>query len=581
MKGGRGETPRRRLEPFFRRADQFSFRELQATVFGPLANRLNAFLLLFRRASWVRGGTVVAGLLLLIAGGWRASGLLLPAGQADLIVERAKLGTFVHDVVERGEVESSANVNVSCEVQSQNAEGVRIIDIVPEGTMVKAGDFLVKLDDAKLSTDRATQQIAVNTAAAALSQAEYEREAQIIAKQEYELGKFNEEEAKLESELLVAEENIRRAKNVLKYSKRMAARGYIDRFKLEADQFGVAKYEKELRVAQVKLDVLRNYTKIKTVKELESKIKISEAKVKSEGAKHQIELDKLAQIESQLEKCTIKAPIAGQVVYAEIQRWRSNGDDAIRAGTRVREQQVIIRLPDPKKMQVKARISEARVDRVKAGMKVKIELDALPGLELHGQVKKVNPYPSDDNWFSSNVKEYATFIEILDPPNALRPGMSAHVAIRVETQPAALQVPVQAVVQREGKFYCLVRERAKLAAREVLIGASNEKFLVIRDGLTEGQEVAMNPRAHLDEVGLPAIDVEPTKLASQSQLAGGSKSAADAKPAAAGEVNAKPEADPAKEPGAEATATSQATAESTPKSTADRASPSAGTGPGG
>ncbi|HEX5444732.1 MAG TPA: efflux RND transporter periplasmic adaptor subunit [Pirellulales bacterium] len=478
------------------------------------------------KGRWRGPVIAVAGMALLATGGWTARDLFLPSGPAELITERARLGAFVHDVVERGEVESSANVNVTCEVQSQNAEGVRIIDIVPEGTVVKAGDFLVKLDDAKLSTDRATQQIAVNTAAAALSQAEFEREAQIIAKQEYELGKFHEEEAKLESELLVAEENIRRAKNVLKYSKRMASRGYIDRFKLEADQFAVAKYQKELRVAQVKLDVLRNYTKIKTIKELESKIKISEAKVKSEGAKHQIELDKLAQLESQLVKCTIKAPIDGQVVYAEIQRWRSNGDDAIRAGTRVREQQVIIRLPDPQKMQVKARISEARVDRVKAGMKVKIELDALPGLELHGQVKKVNPYPSDDNWFSSNVKEYATFIEISDPPNALRPGMSAHVAIRVETQPKAVQVPVQAVVEREGKFYCLVRERAKLAAREVLIGSSNEKFLVIRDGVTEGQEVVMNPRAHLDEVGLPAIDVDASKVAAREAVEGEAKSSA-------------------------------------------------------
>ena len=524
------------------------FCELHATVFGPLANRLKVFALPLRRASWVRGGVAGAAVLLLVAGGWRASGLLLPAGPADLIVERARLATFVHDVVERGEVESSANVNVTCEVQSQNAEGVRIIEIVPEGATVKAGDFLVKLDDAKLSTDRATQQIAVNTAASALSQAEYEREALLFAKQEYELGKFKEEEAKLESELLVAEENIRRAKDVLKYSKRMAARGYIDHFKLEADQFAVARYQKELRVATVKLDVLRNYTKVKTIKEHESKIKIAEAKVKSEGAKHQIELDKLAQLESQLAKCTIKAPIDGQVVYAEIQRWRSNGDDAIRAGTRVREQQVIIRLPDPKKMQVKARISEARVDRVKAGMNVKIELDALPGLELHGRVKKVNPYPSDDNWFSSNVKEYATFIEILDPPNALRPGMSAHVAIRVETMPKALQVPVQAVVEREGKFYCLVRERSKLAAREVLLGPSNEKFLVIRDGVSEGQEVAMNPRAHLDEVGLPAIDVDAKKLASRetddlkssttSQTAGEATTAA----AAATEANATPTA---------------------------------------
>jgi HlyD family secretion protein len=310
------------------------------------------------------------------------------------------------------------------------------------------------------------------------------------------------------------------------------------------------------------LDVLRDYTKAKTLKKHESDIKTAESKVKSEGAKHQIELDKLAQMESQLDKCTIKAPIAGQVVYAELERWRSNGDDAIRAGTRVREQQVIIRLPDPKKMQVKASIGEARVDRIKAGMKVKIQLDALPGLELHGAVKKVNPYPSNDNWFSSNVKQYATFIEILDPPDALRPGMSAHVAIRVETKPKALQVPVQAVVERGGKFYCLVRDSlAKLAAREVLLGLSNEKFLVIREGLSDGQEVVMNPRAHLAEVGLPAIDAEASKLAAQDE---------PASPAVqpVGQASAEPQA--------------ESTADATTKSTVEpAASTTIDPGPGG
>ena len=67
----------------------------------------------------------------------------------------------------------------------------------------------------------------------------------------------------------------------------------------------------------------------------------------------------------------------------------------------------------------------------------------------------------------------------------------------------------EAVVERSDKFYCLVRDpQGKLAAREVLIGSTNEKFLVIREGLNEGQEVVMNPRAHLEEVGLPAVDIE-------------------------------------------------------------------------
>jgi HlyD family secretion protein len=467
-----------------------------------------------RRRVWL----AVAGLALATLSTWAARDILWPKPNDDVIVERAKLGVFVHNVVERGDVESSANVDVVCEVQSQNAEGVRILQVVPEGTLVKEGDFLVKLDDAKLRTDRATQRIAVSTAQAALSQAKNELAANQIAKDEYEFGTFRQEEKKLESEMLVAEENIRRAKNALKFSERMLSRGYIDQLKLDGDRFAVEKNVKELEVAQVKLEVLRNYTKAKTMRKHESDISTSEAKVSAETAKLEIETDKLAQIESQLAKCEIRAPIAGQVVYPEMERWRGNAESAIRAGTRVREQQVIIRLPDPQRMQVKAKISEARIDRVKPGMKVEIRLDALPGVELRGRVTKVNPYPSNDNFFLANIKEYSAFVEILDASAALRSGMSAHVTIEAETIDRALQVPVQAVVERGGKYYCVLREaNSALAAREVLIGSSNDKFLVVREGLAEGQEVVLNPRAHLDAVGLPAIDPQVTKVAAAAK----------------------------------------------------------------
>ena len=124
-----------------------------------------------------RTAAIAAVVIALAAGGWSISGALWPADHADLIVERARLGAFVHEVVERGEVESSANVNVVCEVQSQNSEGVRIIDIISEGELVKEGDFLVKLDDAQLRTDRAKQLIDVNSSKAALAEAQNDLEA--------------------------------------------------------------------------------------------------------------------------------------------------------------------------------------------------------------------------------------------------------------------------------------------------------------------------------------------------------------------------------------------------------------------
>ncbi len=55
-------------------------------------------------------------------------------------VQRAE---FVLKVTEKGEIESAENVNVRCEVAQRSGRGVKILEIVSEGTLVKEGDFLL------------------------------------------------------------------------------------------------------------------------------------------------------------------------------------------------------------------------------------------------------------------------------------------------------------------------------------------------------------------------------------------------------------------------------------------------------
>ncbi len=427
----------------------------------------------------------------------------------EVMTQRPVVREFVNDIVERGELESSANVELRCEVAS--SEGVRILEIVAEGSPVAAGDVLVQLDDSTLRKDLAAQKIAVNNAEAALSKATNDHAAALIARKEYEVGLFVQEEQKLESELFVAEENSRRAANFLKYSQILASRGYITDVQLESDQFSVEKFGKDLQAAKTKLNVIREYTKPKTLKKHDADIKTAEANTNAEQAKLEIELEKLKNLESQLEKCTIKAPSAGQVVFANQNRWR--GDEfLVRKGNRVRERQIIVMLPDSTKMQVKTKIGEARVDRVKPGMSVVVQVEALRGTELKGTVKTVNAYATDENWINPNVKEFDAIITLDAPPKTLKPGMSSKVSIRVETQSDVLLVPIQAVVERGDKHYCVIRESSgKLSLRELLIGSTNDKFIIIKDGLNTTDDVVMNPRAHLAAVGLKDEDASTKK----------------------------------------------------------------------
>lgn len=462
-----------------------------------------------------RGRRFVSALLVLgLLGGatWAAKSKLWPAGREEYLTCRATNGPFTCDVTERGELESSANLEIRCEVESRDGKGMKIIEIVPEGSVVREGELLVRFEDAGLRNERTVQQIAVNTAQAAATQAKNELESAEFAKREYEFGTFVQDDEKAESEVFVAQENLRRAEEYHRYSKKLESRGYSSPAATEADAFAVEKCRKELGVAETKLKVLREYTKIKTLKKHDADIKTAQAKQLSEQTKLELEQAKLAVIDEQIANCTVKAPRAGQVVYDHDQdQWRGS-DYAIKEGTVVYERRVIMRMPDATKMRVKAKVAESKIDRLKTGMPATIQIEGLPGVTLQGCVSKVNDFPAEGNWFNSAVKEYETMVDVTNPPPGLRPGMTAQVAIRVESLPEAIQVPVQAVAEINGKHYCLRKDRAGLlSAQAVTLGTSNDKFLVIRDGIAADDELLLDPRGRLSKMTLPAAATDPAK----------------------------------------------------------------------
>ena len=428
-------------------------------------------------------------------------------------------GSFVHDVTENGNVESANNVEIRCEVESHGA-GTMIIWIIPEGTYVEPvpdwepkepgeepPDLLVKLDSSALEDKRIQQQIVCNSSKAAVTQAENNFKTSVIAKEEYIEGTYLEEKKKLEGNISLAEEELIRTQQYLSDSKVLHAKGFISDRELQADEFDLERKKIDLERAMTSMEVMEKYTKPKTLLQLEANINIAQAKLESEKHSHQLDLDKLAEYEEQIAKCTIRAPQAGQVVYANVTDRRGGQETVIEEGTMLRERQEIIRLPDPENMQVKAKINEARVSAVEAGMPVKIELDAFPDRKLTGTVEKVSEYPLPSAWYSGNVKEYETTVKIGSFPKDLqmRPGMTAKVSIRVEQIDDVLTVPVQAVFEHGGKHYCVLRKGEDLEARQVTIGSTNDKGVVIEKGLEMGEQVVLGAALYRDKLDLPEL----------------------------------------------------------------------------
>ena len=432
-------------------------------------------------------------------------------------------GPYEHVVLEQGEVESTNNVEIRCEVKARGGGGTSttILDVVPEGTRVNAGDWLVSLDSSSLEEEGGRQRIVVNTSEAMMIQAEADFKTAEIAKTEYMKGTFVQEEKMILNEIYVAEDALKKAQLELKSAERLLAKGLLTELQLEAQQFSVAKAQNDLDAGNTKLTVLRDYTKRKMLTQLDSDVKAAEVRWRNERDSHAEELRQLEEIQEQVAKCTITAPQQGVVVHANIRSARSN-EFIVEPGAPVRERQVIIRLPDTNNMQVKAKINEARINLVQPGHPVSIRIDALGDRTLSGEVVKVNQYAEPGHWWRSTSKEYATYIQILDPPDNILAGLTAEVRIHVDSSNDTLQVPIQAIYEHAGKTYCLIWDDDDWKTFPIVITSTNDKTVAIDEQRSEtlkvGDFVVANARRHAGKFKLP----DPTRLATNEQAAGNS-----------------------------------------------------------
>ncbi|RIK78002.1 MAG: hypothetical protein DCC68_16155 [Planctomycetota bacterium] len=473
--------------------------------------------LMRRRKSSVRSGRIwwgtIAGLVVvgaLVASGaaYFGDGSGTQTDVAAAILQPVSRGPFEHFVVERGELESSNNEEVRCLVKAETGTGTAILKIVPSGKFVKKGDFLIQFDDSALRTQLTQQKIYVANAQAAKTQNETALKTAEAALQEYINGTSKQEQELARGEVFVAEENLRRAEEYLRFAERLAAVNYINAVQLDAERFAVQKAGKDLEAAKTKLDVLQNHTYQKMVAQLNGAIAQANAMLTASEATLALESSRLHVLETQVANCRVVAPNDGQVVYATSNDRRRDEQVIIEEGAIIREGQTVIRLPDAKQMQVKATINESRINHVRPGAIAKIELDSNPGTFYDAYVESVDAFPMAGRW-SSSTKEYGAIVKITSPTDNLRPGLRAKVTVIVSREPDVLQVPVQSIVERNGINYCLVSSDNKLTAKPVEIGANNDKFVVVHSGLSEGEQVALDGKQYAESVEFPEAPEAP------------------------------------------------------------------------
>jgi HlyD family secretion protein len=385
-------------------------------------------------------------------------------------------------VTEEGSLVSDENVDITCDVVG----GATIIWLVDDGARVTEGMEIVKLDAYVLIEHATAQKIAFEKARALMIQADKDYAAGKIAVEEYSEGLFKKDLRTAESNVTAATERLQATQNTLAYGERMFRKGYITPQQLEAQKSAVARAELDLGTAKIALDVLTKYTKPKMTTELESIRDAAEARLESEKAALGLELLKLERLESELEKCTIKAPQDGLVIYANTRS--RDRETEIKEGLVVKERQVILQLPDLTRMRADVEVHESKVDEITLGMPAIVRVQ---DLKFPGVVTSVANRP-ESNWFST-AKKYIVGVQINKNSETLRPGFTAEATIIVSDLKNVIAVPVAAVIEDGEEFICATQDGDGFERRVVTLGKSDDRFVEIVEGLEEGEQVFLNP----------------------------------------------------------------------------------------
>ena len=412
-----------------------------------------------------------------------------------LMTYKVSRGDLSVTVTENGMLESSNNEEIKCMVKG----GSTVLWVIETGTIVETGEELVRMDTSLIEDNITQQQITFERAVANEIIAQSEVDVAKTNIEEYLNGTYLEERNTIEKSIFDSEEMVKKRQLAFESSLRLASKGMFGALQMESEQYAVDSARKDLQLQKSKLETLDRYKKKKTVQQLQSALNAAEARLAAEKASLRLAKDRLDRDKEQLTNCIITAPAEGMVIFPSAAEWKETPD--IEEGARVREQQTLLMIPDTSKMQVKVGVHESKVSRLRIGMTAKV---ALQDLELTGKVNEIAEVTRPAGWWTGNMVKYDTMIR-LDPQPGLKPGMSAVVDIVLASYTDVLKVPVAAIVESADGYLCWIRKDDQIERRNVTLGDTNDEYTVVESGLSEGDDVVLNPLSHLEQAEREAL----------------------------------------------------------------------------
>ena len=324
---------------------------------------------------------------------------------------------------------------------------IKIQDLIPEGTVVKEGDYVATLDRSAAATQLKDIQDELERI-----EAQYER---VLLDTSLNLRGIRNNLANLKFDL--EEKRIAVEQSIYEPpATQRQAQNNLERAQRAYDQ-EVRNYtlKEEQAIAQVK-DVLINLSRKRR------------------------ELEDLSNV---LNQFVIKAPKPGMVIYH-----RNWGGDKRKVGSSISPWDLTIAtLPDLSVMQSKTYVNEIDISKVKKDQKVRVGVDAFPDKNYTGVVTSVANI--GEQLKNTDAKVFEVVVRLNESDPILRPAMTSSNQIVTSTYADTLFLPIEAMFGSDTLIYVY---RANGTRQVIVPGEMNENFVIITAGLKEGDEVYLS-----------------------------------------------------------------------------------------
>lgn len=367
------------------------------------------------------------------------------SGENISITSKVKKGTFKNEVIISGEAQSTSlkKIKGPDNLRRFKLREVKIQDLIAEGTVVNAGDYVGRLDPSGVNEQIIDARL--NLEAAQSKYTQQQLDTTLTLKQERNTIKdlkFNMEETQLELKQSI----------------------YEPPATIRKLEINLEKLERDINERNENYDIKQRQARAKMVE------------VGTEVSKIRKQLKALTDL---LKTFTIHSDSQGMITYAK--HWDGSKK---KVGSSINAwNTTIANLPDLTKMESKTYANEVDIRKIKKDLPVKIGFDAFPDIELDGIITEVANVGEKKR--GSDIKIFQILVKINETNDNIRPGMTTSNRILTSSKDDVLTIPLEAVFSKDSISFSYIKSGFSVEKKQIQLGESNNIEVIIEKGLSE------------------------------------------------------------------------------------------------